>query len=251
MSGEINYKSVCYRLWNSCSPNKREHPSSPSFKDSPGKKRLRHVRVSVMKGTLQREPLPFHGSAENTSTLWSARAVSPEEHVSSQLPERNTRVHNRITCPPPFFFFSFCSWHSQLFTAQTEFDSCIPLSFQTTLHRRHRSSGLFFFSLLLLAYSHKSTDTGLQDMWRVLRCRYNLVAEHFYQFRAATGLQMTKSTANLLLGNSKNKNKNRKNLSPIPCSWTLIIYTTLLLHFPILKYSSEPLLRAQMATHGK
>lgn len=105
MPGEINCKSVCYRLWNSCSPNKREHPSSPSFKDSPGKKRLRHVRVSVMKGTLQREPLPFHGSAENTSTLWSARAISPGEHVSSQLPERNTRVHNRITCPPPFFFF--------------------------------------------------------------------------------------------------------------------------------------------------
>lgn len=175
--------------------------------------------------------------------------------------QRNMWVHNfqkeireSITeshAHPLFFFFSFCSWHSQLFTAQTEFDSCIPLSFQTTLHRRHRSSGLFVFSLLLLAYSRKSTDTGLQDMWRALRCRYNLVAEHFYQFRAATGLQMTKSTANLLLGNSKNKNKNRKNLSPIPCSWTLIIYTTLLLRFPILKYSSEPLLRAQMATHGK
>lgn len=97
----------CYRLWNSCSRNKGEHPSSPSFKDSPGKKRLRHLRVSVMKGTLQREPLPFHGSAENTSRLQSARAISPKEHVSSQLPERKTQVQNRITCPPPLFFFFF------------------------------------------------------------------------------------------------------------------------------------------------
>lgn len=186
-------------LLNRCSLKKREHQSSPSVRDSPEEKRLRHVRLFVMKGTPQRI----------SSISWFSWKHEYSAKCVRYFHQRNIWVHNfqkeirkSITESHAPFFFSFCSWHSQLFTAQTEFDSCIPLSFQTKLHMRHHSSGLLVFSVLLLAYSHTFTDTGPRDIWRALQCWYNPVAEHLYQFRAA-GLQMTKSIANLLLGNSK------------------------------------------------
>lgn len=93
-------------LLNRCSLKKREHQPSPSVRDSPEEKRLRHVRLSVMKGTPQRI----------SSISWFSWKHEYSAKCVRYFHQRNIWVHNfqkeirkSITesHAPPFFFFPF------------------------------------------------------------------------------------------------------------------------------------------------
>lgn len=90
-------------LLNRCSLKKREHQPSPSVRDSPEEKRLRHVRLSVMKGTPQRI----------SSISWFSWKHEYSAKCVRYFHQRNIWVHNfqkeirkSITeSHAPFFFF--------------------------------------------------------------------------------------------------------------------------------------------------
>lgn len=72
----------------------------------------RDFRIFVMKCTLKSLSLPFYGLAKTILFCIVHAPLYLNEHLSSQLPERNKKVHNQESyalCPYFFFFLLTCS----------------------------------------------------------------------------------------------------------------------------------------------